>query len=408
VAYRYDERACLAHETPPNDSALTQAETWTGGLCLGGSAPGRHAIGLEQAAQAREHAPGQARLKPARAGLNCPGSQAPREEAPGLRADVAPPRACQQRVGQGGPQRRPRAWSRGRKRWKRRAPRPSASPGRAPPSPSASAPWATPITWWRASAAGVATARASPGLAGATARRSAPGPSPPPAARRAWSGSRTLRVWGPPCQPPSSSSRALGGSRGAAACAGRGPAPPAVGARRGRGPGAPQGATPAQGQSPNPGGGGPALEGAWGRAYRGSRTAQPSTARPGPSQNAGLSDGDADLWPHTCGRDGGGGGARRRAATAVAVGRAVGRGRQTASPSQATEASRGGNWGAESGRRRARGQYGTGQKRESPAVRCLNILFAAKAIEIRLVTVVTPDFRHTQGGIYRIWITRRW
>ena len=44
-------------------------------------------------------------------------------------------------------------------------------------------------------------------------------------------------------------------------------------------------------------------------------------------------------------------------------------------------------------------QYGTGQKRESPAVQCLNILFGAKVIEIGLVTVITPDFRHTQGGI---------
>jgi hypothetical protein len=34
-------------------------------------------------------------------------------------------------------------------------------------------------------------------------------------------------------------------------------------------------------------------------------------------------------------------------------------------------------------------------------VRCLNILFASEVIEIRLAAIVTPDFRHTQGGIYR-------
>ena len=54
-------------------------------------------------------------------------------------------------------------------------------------------------------------------------------------------------------------------------------------------------------------------------------------------------------------------------------------------------------------------QDGTGQKRESLAVRCLNILFVSEVIEIRLTAIITPDFRHTQGGIDRkLVIVRRW
>src|SRR5262245_61960293 len=44
-------------------------------------------------------------------------------------------------------------------------------------------------------------------------------------------------------------------------------------------------------------------------------------------------------------------------------------------------------------------QDGTGQKRESSAVSCLDILFAGEVIEIHLAAIVAPDFRHTQGGI---------
>ncbi len=36
VAYRCEERTRLAHEMPPKDLTLTQDETFTGGLCLGG------------------------------------------------------------------------------------------------------------------------------------------------------------------------------------------------------------------------------------------------------------------------------------------------------------------------------------------------------------------------------------
>src|SRR5258706_16345422 len=42
-------------------------------------------------------------------------------------------------------------------------------------------------------------------------------------------------------------------------------------------------------------------------------------------------------------------------------------------------------------------QDGTGQKRESPAVRCLHILFVSEVIEIHLTVIITPDFRHTQS-----------
>jgi pimeloyl-ACP methyl ester carboxylesterase len=46
-------------------------------------------------------------------------------------------------------------------------------------------------------------------------------------------------------------------------------------------------------------------------------------------------------------------------------------------------------------------QHGTGQERESPAVRHLTILFASEVIERRLAAIITPDFRHTQGSIDR-------
>jgi len=44
-------------------------------------------------------------------------------------------------------------------------------------------------------------------------------------------------------------------------------------------------------------------------------------------------------------------------------------------------------------------QYGTGQKRASPAMSCPNILLADKVIEMGLAAIVTPDFRHTQDPI---------
>ena len=61
----------------------------------------------------------------------------------------------------------------------------------------------------------------------------------------------------------------------------------------------PKGATPAQGPSQHTRGGLPALECACGRAQRVSLIEEPLTARPGPSQKAGLSDGAASLFPHT-------------------------------------------------------------------------------------------------------------
>jgi hypothetical protein len=89
VAYRHEERARRSHEMPRKDITMTQAETWTGGLCLGGLEPVSHDIVLEQAAQARDHDPWQACMEPALAGLHCQVIPSTSAEAPGLLASVA-------------------------------------------------------------------------------------------------------------------------------------------------------------------------------------------------------------------------------------------------------------------------------------------------------------------------------
>src|SRR5215468_4929042 len=88
VAYRREESARLAHAMPPKDITLTQDETFTGGLCLVGIEPVSNSLGLEQAAQARDHDTWQALMEPALAGLNCQGIQSTSDEAPGLLAYV--------------------------------------------------------------------------------------------------------------------------------------------------------------------------------------------------------------------------------------------------------------------------------------------------------------------------------
>jgi hypothetical protein len=86
VAYRREASARLAHAMPPKDMTLAQDETFTGGLCLVGREPVSNYIGLEQAAQARDHDTWQEHMEPALAGLNCQVIQATSDEAPGLLA----------------------------------------------------------------------------------------------------------------------------------------------------------------------------------------------------------------------------------------------------------------------------------------------------------------------------------
>jgi DNA-binding XRE family transcriptional regulator len=86
VLSRHQERARLAHEMPANDITVTQDETCTGGLCLGGMEPVSHSIVLEQAAFARDQDPWNAFMEQALAGLNCHVIQSTSDEAPGLLA----------------------------------------------------------------------------------------------------------------------------------------------------------------------------------------------------------------------------------------------------------------------------------------------------------------------------------
>ncbi len=88
VAYRHDESTRLAREMPPKDITLTQAETFTGGLCLVGIEPVSNYIVLEQPAQARDHDTWQDLMEQALAGRNCTVMQSTSDEAPGLLAYV--------------------------------------------------------------------------------------------------------------------------------------------------------------------------------------------------------------------------------------------------------------------------------------------------------------------------------
>jgi hypothetical protein len=88
VAYNQTETARLAKDMPLKDIALTQDETFTGGLCLVGSEPVSNFIILEKLAQARDQTTWNALMEPALAQLKCRVIQSTRDEAPGLLAYV--------------------------------------------------------------------------------------------------------------------------------------------------------------------------------------------------------------------------------------------------------------------------------------------------------------------------------
>ena len=52
VAYRPEERTRLAHAMPPQELTMTRDATCTGGLCLVGMDPERHAMVVEHTAPA--------------------------------------------------------------------------------------------------------------------------------------------------------------------------------------------------------------------------------------------------------------------------------------------------------------------------------------------------------------------
>ena len=91
VVSRHEERARRAPERPPKAITRTQEATCTGGLWAVGLEPVSHSMGLEQAAQARDHAPWQALMAQALAGLNGPGIPSTSDAAPGRLAYVAHP-----------------------------------------------------------------------------------------------------------------------------------------------------------------------------------------------------------------------------------------------------------------------------------------------------------------------------
>src|SRR5499433_258431 len=88
--YRHDETARLANGMPHKDLAVTQDETFTGGLCLITMDPDSNFIILEQLAQARDQVSWNACMTPALAPLKCRVIQSTSDEAPGLLADVEP------------------------------------------------------------------------------------------------------------------------------------------------------------------------------------------------------------------------------------------------------------------------------------------------------------------------------
>jgi Family of unknown function (DUF6399)/helix-turn-helix, Psq domain len=88
ASYRQEERARLAHEMPPTDITLTQDETLTGGLCLGGMDPESHDMLLEQTAQACDQDTWNGLMEPVLSGLNGRVMQSTSDEAPGLLASV--------------------------------------------------------------------------------------------------------------------------------------------------------------------------------------------------------------------------------------------------------------------------------------------------------------------------------
>jgi Family of unknown function (DUF6399) len=88
VAYGHTETPRLAKDMPPKDLAVTQDETFTGGLCLITMDPESNFIMLEQLAQARDQTTWNALMAPALAQLKCRVIQSTSDEAPGLLAYV--------------------------------------------------------------------------------------------------------------------------------------------------------------------------------------------------------------------------------------------------------------------------------------------------------------------------------
>ena len=88
VTYGHDETTRLANGMPPKDLTVTQAETFTGGLCLITMDPESNFLIVEQLAQARDQTPWDARMAPALAQRNCRVIQSTSDEAPGLLAYV--------------------------------------------------------------------------------------------------------------------------------------------------------------------------------------------------------------------------------------------------------------------------------------------------------------------------------
>ena len=89
VDYRHAETARLAKDMPRKAIAVTQDETFTGGLCLVATEPVSHFIILEHLAQARDQDAWNALMAPALAPLHCEVIQSTSDEAPGLLAYVA-------------------------------------------------------------------------------------------------------------------------------------------------------------------------------------------------------------------------------------------------------------------------------------------------------------------------------
>jgi Family of unknown function (DUF6399) len=91
VAYHHTDTARLAKDMPLKDIALTQAATFTGGLCLVGAEPVSNCIIVETLAQARDQTTWNVLLELALA--QCKGRviHSTSDEAPGLLAYVAPP-----------------------------------------------------------------------------------------------------------------------------------------------------------------------------------------------------------------------------------------------------------------------------------------------------------------------------
>ena len=89
VAYKREETARLAQEMPPQEIAVTQDETFTGGLCLVAMEPVSNDMLLEQVAETRDHDTWHACMEDTLAPLKCTVVQSTSDEAPGLLAYVA-------------------------------------------------------------------------------------------------------------------------------------------------------------------------------------------------------------------------------------------------------------------------------------------------------------------------------